>query len=53
MEYVALGKSRLLVSRTAFGAMTLERLADDAAAGELVAQAYDGGVNFFDVARSA
>ena len=52
MEYVALGKSRLLVSRTAFGAMTLERLADDAAAGELVAQAYDGGVNFFDVARS-
>lgn len=53
MEYIALGKSQLLVSRTAFGAMTLDRLADGAAARRLVAQAYDGGVNFFDVARSS
>lgn len=59
MEYVALGKSNLLVSRTAFGAMSLDsaelevygaQAAEKAAC--LVHQAYDGGVNFFDTAHS-
>ena len=53
MEYIALGKSNLLVSRTAFGAMTLDKLTDDASAETLISLAYEGGVNFFDVARSA
>jgi len=59
MEYVALGRSNLLVSRTAFGAMSLdceeiEKFGEEAEekAACLVHQAYDGGVNFFDTARS-
>lgn len=53
MEYIALGKSNLLVSRTAFGAMSLDETADADATSALVKQAYEGGVNFFDTARSA
>src|SRR5574344_2023330 len=59
MEYVALGKSNLLVSRTAFGAMSLDSaeiqvFGDQAAekAACLVHQAYEGGVNFFDTSHS-
>src|SRR5574344_1891290 len=59
MEYVALGKSNLLVSRTGFGAMSLdseeiERYGDkaDEKAACLVHQAYEGGINFFDTAHS-
>ena len=59
MEYVALGKSNLLVSRTAFGAMSLdcqeiEAFGEKAAekAGNLVSLAYQNGVNFFDTAHS-
>src|SRR5574344_77245 len=59
MEYVALGKSNLLVSRTSFGAMSLDceeiqaygEGADEKAM-RLVHQAYDGGINFFDTAHS-
>lgn len=59
MEYIALGKTNLLVSRTAFGAMSLdckeiesfgEKAEETVAA--MVRQAYDGGINFFDVSRS-
>lgn len=58
MEYVALGRSGLLVSNIAFGAMSLdcpeiEALGDGA--GEhvcsLVRQAYEAGINFFDSSR--
>ena len=59
MEYVALGSTNLLVSRTAFGAMSLdcseiEAFGDKAEEKvcSLVHQAYDGGINFFDTARS-
>lgn len=59
MEYVALGKSNLLVSRTAFGAMSLdcseiECLNQDAdeKVCALVHQAYNGGINFFDISHS-
>lgn len=59
MEYVSLGKTNLLVSRTSFGAMSLDckeieehgEEADEIAA-NLVHQAYDGGVNFFDTSHS-
>ncbi|AEE16217.1 aldo/keto reductase [Treponema brennaborense] len=53
MEYVALGKSNLLVSRTAFGAQNLQKLENPDDAEALVTQAYEGGVNFFDTARSS
>ena len=59
MEYVALGKTSLLVSRTSFGAMSLdckeiEALGEDAEekACALVRHAYDEGVNFFDVSHT-
>ncbi len=49
MEYVALGKSNLLVSRTAFGAMGLGDIDDPEIAKVMVKKAYEAGVNFFDV----
>ncbi|MCR5289468.1 MAG: aldo/keto reductase [Treponema sp.] len=52
MEYIALGKSNLMVSRTAFGAMSLKDIANVEDAVKLVHQAYDDGINFFDTAHS-
>lgn len=53
MDYIRLGKTDLLASRTAFGAMSLEKsgAAEDVAV--LVKRAYDAGVNFFDTSRNA
>ena len=48
MEYVALGKSNLLVSRTAFGAQGLEKVSDPELAYQMIRIAYEEGVNFFD-----
>ena len=45
MEYIALGKSDLMVSRTAFGAMSLKDFADEEAAIALVHEAYESGIN--------
>jgi Predicted oxidoreductases of the aldo/keto reductase family len=52
MEYVALGKTGLMVSRTAFGALPIQRVTDTAEAVSLLRTAYEGGINFFDTARS-
>ncbi|MBQ3670043.1 MAG: aldo/keto reductase [Treponema sp.] len=52
MEYVALGKSNLLVSRTAFGAMRLEKVKDRDTALGMIKTAYDAGVNFFDTSTA-
>ncbi len=59
MEFVALGKTNLLVSRTSFGAMSLdchelEAFGDkaDEQAVALVHQAYNAGINFFDTSRT-
>lgn len=52
MDYIALGKSNILVSRTALGAMALANVSDDDVATRIINQAYEGGVNFFDTARS-
>lgn len=52
MEYVTLGKSNLLVSRTAFGAMALKELSSQEEATALVKQAYNDGVNFFDTSKT-
>ena len=51
MEYVALGRSNLLVSRIALGAYGLQYVESDEAAASLVNMAYQGGINFFDTAR--
>jgi aryl-alcohol dehydrogenase-like predicted oxidoreductase len=59
MDYVTLGKTNLLVSRTAFGAESLdcaeiESFGDEAdeKACAMVHQSYSGGMNFFDTSRS-
>ncbi len=52
MEYVSLGKTRLVVSRTAFGSLPIQRVNDPAEAAAIVRAAYDAGINFFDTARS-
>ena len=53
MDYIALGKSNLLVSRTALGAMALANVTDDEEATKIINSAYEGGINFFDTARSS
>ncbi len=53
MDYISLGKSELLVSRTAFGAVALEDASSDAKASDMAKIAFDEGVNFFDTARSS
>ncbi len=47
MEYVSLGMTNMLVSRTAFGAMGLGKLSSEDAS-TMIKKAYDDGVNFFD-----
>ena len=51
MEYVRLGKTDLLISRVAFGAMKLTEAGGDESAALLVRKAYDAGINFFDTSR--
>ncbi len=50
MEKIRLGKTDLYVTRTAFGALPIQRVGFDEAA-RLLQGAYDAGVNFFDTAR--
>ena len=51
MEYVRLGKTDLLISRVAFGAMRLCDAGGDEEAYQIVRKAYDAGINFFDVSH--
>ncbi|MBR5645667.1 MAG: aldo/keto reductase [Treponema sp.] len=51
MEYVRLGKTDLLVSRVAFGAMRLSGTEGEDNAADIVRKAYDSGINFFDTSR--
>ncbi|MBQ0052265.1 MAG: aldo/keto reductase [Treponema sp.] len=53
MEYVALGKTNLLVSRTAFGAMGLGKIEDPEVAYEMIDKAYKDGINFFDTSMDS
>ena len=50
MEKIRLGKTDLLDSRTAFGALPIQRV-DMATARTILRKAYDGGITFFDTAR--
>jgi len=52
MEYITLGKTGLMVSRTAFGALPLQRIVDYNESSALIRAAYEGGINFFDTAHS-
>ncbi|MDD3347500.1 aldo/keto reductase [Oscillibacter sp.] len=51
MEKIRLGRTELWVSRTSFGALPIQRISKEEAAG-LVRRAYDGGVNYFDTANA-
>jgi aryl-alcohol dehydrogenase-like predicted oxidoreductase len=51
MEKIRLGRTGLLVSRSGFGAIPIQRLNFEDAI-SLLRSAYDGGINFFDTARS-
>lgn len=52
MEYISLGSTSLLVSRTAFSARSLEEVGDSSVVNNLVEFAYDGGINFFYASHS-
>ncbi len=52
MEYVRLGKSNLMISRVAMGAMSLSKIGDEESAVALVRTAYQQGINFFDTSRN-
>lgn len=51
MEYVRLGKTDLLISRVAFGAMKLTEAGGDESVALLVRKAYESGINLFDTSR--
>lgn len=51
MEYVRLGKTDLLISRVAFGAMKLTEAGGDENVAMLVRNAYEAGINLFDTSR--
>ena len=51
MEKIRLGRSELMVSRTAFGALPIQRISK-ADAVKLVRRAVDSGINYFDSANN-
>lgn len=50
MEKIRLGRTELLVSKTSFGALPIQRISK-ADAARLVRRAYEAGVNYFDTAN--
>jgi aryl-alcohol dehydrogenase-like predicted oxidoreductase len=50
METIRFGRSGLTVSRTAFGALPIQRV-DFGTARTILRRAYEGGINFYDTAR--
>ncbi len=51
MEKIKLGRTGLMVTRTAFGVLPLQRVDMDTAK-KILRRAYDEGINFFDTARA-
>ena len=51
MEYVRLGKTNLLISRVAFGALRLTSNGNVDESASVVRKAYENGINFFDTSR--
>ena len=50
MEKIRLGRTGLMVTKTAFGALPIQRIPKEEAA-RLVRRAYEGGINYFDTAN--
>jgi aryl-alcohol dehydrogenase-like predicted oxidoreductase len=50
MRKIRLGRTGLLVSKTAFGALPIQRV-DQETAAQILRRAYDAGINFFDSAH--
>ena len=50
MNTIRLGRSELMVTKTAFGALPIQRISR-AEAVKLVRRAYEGGINYFDTAN--
>lgn len=50
MEKTRLGRTNLMVTRTAFGALPIQRVSFDEAR-KILRKAYENGINFFDTAR--
>ncbi len=51
MEKTRLGRTGLMVTRSSFGALPIQRVSFDEAK-KLLLKAYDNGINFFDTARA-
>ncbi len=51
MDKMRLGRTELMVTRSGFGALPIQRISKEDAA-KLLRKAYDGGINFFDTARA-
>ena len=51
MEKIRLGRTELYVTKTAFGALPIQRLTKPDAA-KLIRRAYEAGINYFDTANS-
>ncbi len=50
MQTVRLGKTEIVTNKNGFGALTIQRISNEAAV-YLLRKAYDHGVTFFDTAR--
>lgn len=50
MEKIAFGSTGMMVTRTSFGALPIQRV-DRETAKRILRKAYDAGINFFDTAR--
>ena len=50
MEKIRLGRTNLMVSRSGFGAIPIQRISYEEA-GRVLRKAFDHGINFFDTAR--
>lgn len=51
MDMFRLGRTNLMVSRSGFGALPIQRISFDEAK-RILRKAYDNGINFFDTARA-
>ena len=51
MKKVRLGRTELMVTKTSFGALPIQRIPFDDAK-SILRRAYESGINFFDTARS-
>lgn len=51
MDKIRLGRTNLMVSRSGFGALPIQRIASFDDTKKILKRAYDSGINFFDTAR--